>query len=164
MGKKSKRSKSSPSTASQNPIASGKPGSPKEMVELINHLPDAQREQVTEGLMRTLRIERTFIGPLPPPEDFAKYEQVMPGTADRILAMAEKEQQIRADGQDKILANDKRRINGAALLGIALIVVAGIATWQGYIGIALPLGLSGVISALLRQLLVWRDSRAQSNR
>ncbi|WP_424946436.1 DUF2335 domain-containing protein [Candidatus Spongiihabitans sp.] len=105
-------------------------------MEFIHDLTDEQREEVAQKLVADYRIEQTFIGPLPQPEDFAKYNQVMPGAADRILAMAEKEQKIRADGQDKILANDRRRINGATLLGIALIAVAGIATWQGYIGIA----------------------------
>lgn len=33
-----------------------------------------------------------YRGPLPPPEFFSKYDSVVPGAADRILAMAEKEQ------------------------------------------------------------------------
>ncbi len=31
----------------------------------------------------------SFSGPLPPPEVFAKYEQILSGSADRILKMAE---------------------------------------------------------------------------
>ncbi|PIQ30327.1 MAG: hypothetical protein COS35_13425 [Zetaproteobacteria bacterium CG02_land_8_20_14_3_00_50_9] len=30
-------------------------------------------------------------GPLPAPEDFAKYENILPGAAERILSMAENE-------------------------------------------------------------------------
>jgi uncharacterized membrane protein len=33
-----------------------------------------------------------YRGPLPPPELFGQYDSVVPGAADRILAMAEKEQ------------------------------------------------------------------------
>src|SRR5690349_6225737 len=33
-----------------------------------------------------------FAGPLPPPELFAEYDRVLPGSAERILAMAEREQ------------------------------------------------------------------------
>lgn len=33
----------------------------------------------------------TFSGPLPPPDLLAEYDQVLPGLADRIVAMAEKE-------------------------------------------------------------------------
>lgn len=35
-----------------------------------------------------------FIGPLPPPRDLRDYEQVVEGTAERILQMAEREQRI----------------------------------------------------------------------
>lgn len=35
------------------------------------------------------RITTIHQGPLPAPEDFAAYDQVVPGAADRILAMAE---------------------------------------------------------------------------
>src|ERR1700687_4427800 len=37
------------------------------------------------------RQETLFQGPLPRPEDFAAYERVLPGAADRILKMAEKQ-------------------------------------------------------------------------
>jgi uncharacterized membrane protein len=32
-----------------------------------------------------------FSGPLPPPEELAKYEQILPGSAHRIIAMAEQQ-------------------------------------------------------------------------
>lgn len=35
-----------------------------------------------------------FQGPLPPPQQFKEYDQVSPGTADRIMKMAENEQQF----------------------------------------------------------------------
>ncbi len=162
MSKKRKFSKSPGPIANQNQAIAGKATSPQEVAELIDHLPDEQRAQVAQELVERYRIEQTFIGPLPPPGDFAKYDQVIPGAANRILSMAEKEQQIRADSQDKILANDRRRIDGAIWLGISLIAVAGIATWQGYIGIAVPLGLVGFLSTLFRQLRDWLDSRASS--
>lgn len=37
----------------------------------------------------------TFNGPIPPPQHFKEYEVILPGSADRILAMAEKEQSHR---------------------------------------------------------------------
>jgi uncharacterized membrane protein len=37
-----------------------------------------------------LRIAATrFSGPLPPPEALAKYNDILPGAADRIITMAE---------------------------------------------------------------------------
>ena len=37
----------------------------------------------------------SFIGPLPPPALFGQYEKILPGSADRILRLAENEQRIR---------------------------------------------------------------------
>ena len=109
----------------------------------------------------SLEIHQVYSGPLPTPADFENYNRVVPGAAKRILGMAEREQQIRADNQAKILANDAKRINSATLLGVGLLVIAGIAAWQGAALIALPLGLAGVISVVLRQLFVWLDARAK---
>lgn len=37
-------------------------------------------------------IQEHYSGPLPQPADLEKYDQIVPGAAERILAMAEKEQ------------------------------------------------------------------------
>ena len=126
------------------PEASAEPTngpSSSELAEAIvaavaTRLSDEQKNQ----LVQTLSISRSFSGPLPPPEDFEQYNQVAPDAANRILTMAEKEQQIRADGQAGAIRNDGRRINGAIAMGIALIGVAGLATWLNSPLIALPLG------------------------
>jgi uncharacterized membrane protein len=43
-------------------------------------------------------------GPLPPPEDYAKYDTVCPGSANRILAMAEKEQEHRHHCENAVVS------------------------------------------------------------
>lgn len=108
--------------------------------ELINGLPEEKKLELVKALQVASSAETTFSGPLPRPEDFEKYNQIEPGAADRILSMAEKEQQIRADGQAGMLANDRRRITGAAWIGVLLVGVAGLATWMGNEVIALSLG------------------------
>ncbi|MCH8487554.1 MAG: DUF2335 domain-containing protein [Candidatus Cyclonatronum sp.] len=40
-----------------------------------------------------------FSGPLPPSQEFANYENILPGAADRILKMAEIEQEARIKSQ-----------------------------------------------------------------
>jgi len=47
-----------------------------------------------------------FSGPLPPPDAFAKYEQILEGAANRILIMAEKQQENRQEMQSKTLKSD----------------------------------------------------------
>jgi len=43
-------------------------------------------------------------GPLPPAGDFAMYNQALPGAAERILSMAEKEAQQRHKSEDRLIA------------------------------------------------------------
>lgn len=53
----------------------------------------------TENLAITGRTSVTSVhmGPLPPPDVFAGYEQVCPGAAERILSMAEQQAKHRQD-------------------------------------------------------------------
>ena len=44
----------------------------------------------------------TYIGPLPPAAEFAKYNDALPGTAERILTMAEKEVEHRHKNENKL--------------------------------------------------------------
>lgn len=50
-------------------------------------------------------VQKSHSGPLPAPEDFAEYEKALPGSCDRILKMAEKQ-------QDYVYEINKRRLNG----------------------------------------------------
>jgi uncharacterized membrane protein len=45
----------------------------------------------------------SYQGPLPTAREFAGYEQVLPGAADRILAITEKEAEHRRENQDKLV-------------------------------------------------------------
>ncbi len=121
--------------------------------------PSADELAKVESRLIQQSTETQFAGPLPSPESFERYDQVLPGAAERILALAEKEQQIRADLQAGLLANDRRRITGAVSLGILLIGVAGLATWMGNEVIALSFGLTGTIASFVRGIIDWRERR-----
>jgi uncharacterized membrane protein len=58
--------------------------------ELI-HATAELREAVQEFSADVTEMRSMFSGPVPPPELLAGYEKVLPGMADRILTMAEKE-------------------------------------------------------------------------
>ena len=56
--------------------------------------PRSQNVPAPEGprhIGQIIRQEMHFQGPLPPPEAFAAYNHILPGAADRILKMAEKQ-------------------------------------------------------------------------
>ncbi len=153
----------SPPESSRSDDQSGTPASRDKLQELIDGLPEEKKVELVKVLQVTSSTETTFSGPLPRPEDFEKYNQIQPGAADRILALAEKEQQIRADGQAGMLANDRRRITGATWLGILLVGVAGLATWMGNEIIALSLGLTGTVTAFIRRIMDWLERRRNAN-
>lgn len=115
------------------------------------HEPDAK-------LTRTETRVTTHAGPLPSPEDFAYYNQTLPNAAERIMAMAEKQQQSRAKGQDRVLANDRLRILGAVLFDIGLLAVVITAIIHNNTIVAV-LGLGGVITFVLQQIRDWLKPR-----
>jgi uncharacterized membrane protein len=49
-------------------------------------------------------VSVSYKGPLPPSREFAGYEQALPGAADRILAITEKEAEHRRKNQEKLTA------------------------------------------------------------
>ena len=121
----------------------------EKVIEELSALPkDEQRRVITA----VTHIE-AFSGPLPSPDAFERYNQVVPDAGNRILAMAEREQEIRQEAQRGAIANDRRKIDAATILGLGMLVVAGLATWFGQIWIALPIGLAGVITTLARLVL-----------
>jgi len=67
-------------------------------------------------------------GPLPPAVEFERYERALPGAAERLLVMAEKQAQSRIQFDDKALsASIKIEIIGQILAFIAIILSIGAA-------------------------------------
>lgn len=86
-----------------------------------------------------------FSGPLPPPSIIQGYEDVIPGAAERILAMAEK-QSAHRQYMDRIMIQSDSR---DSLLGIiaALILGAGCLITSCVIAISVPENAGAICSA-----------------
>lgn len=63
---------------------------PVDINEFIQSLPKDKRETATQ-LMFAVEQSTSFRGPLPAPEDFKAYKEVLPDAPERILSMAEKQ-------------------------------------------------------------------------
>jgi uncharacterized membrane protein len=63
--------------------------------ELLDSLPDVAREIVLQAA--------SFSGPLPPSPMFREYEDALPGAADRILGMAERQAEHRQEWEKSAL-------------------------------------------------------------
>ena len=95
-------------------------------------------------------VSATYIGPLPPASEFQRYEATHPGAADRILRMAESEQELRGRVVDRSHEVEKWRIVAATTIPLFGLAVSAFGYYLGHPGFALPLGLAGFIGLLYK--------------
>lgn len=134
--------------AVSKPRGSALPETKKKSGRGASGLIDWQANEEKQLLMSIRQIVKSHSGPLPSPEDFKKYGEVLPDAPERIMAMAEEEQQIRKDGQTRMLINDEKSMNRATLVGMGFIGVLVLATWLG----SVPLALLSILPFILRLL------------
>lgn len=103
--------------------------------ELEELLRNESPELRTHVLRVVRRVETSFSGPLPKPEDFAKYETVQQGAANRILSMAEKQQEHRIACEKMIVEENLLKNKRGQYLGALIALVC--------IGASVALGLLG---------------------
>ena len=78
-------------------------------------------------------IANQFSGPIPPPDIMAGYDQVLPGSAERILAMAERQPLHRQQGEMLLVKAQVRD----SLIGEIFAFVLGITALAAAVGIAM---------------------------
>ena len=95
---------------------------------------DARSAAVKGARHRVAMVSEQYAGPLPPPQMLQQYEATVPGAADRILRMAERESEHRrslerevvaAEREDRARQRSERRLG--QVLGFVLCVVAIVA-------------------------------------
>lgn len=96
-------------------------------------------EQVKQVTAEVIKSE--FSGPIPPPSIIKGYEEILPGSADRIIAMAEKQSLHRQDMERKMIYSESRD----SLLGILF---------------AFSLGIGCIIAAIVMVVTVPENSGA----
>lgn len=133
----------------------------------------AKRPTTTITAVHQESVIHQFSGPLPAPKDFEHYEKILPGAAERILSMAEREQDaahkqeyedflLRRADQEKFWKNAVRGQWAAFLLALTAM---GSATYLGISGhewIASALVGSttlGFIGAFLRPAKTYHSDR-----
>ncbi len=111
-----------------------------------NH--NRQTQNPRNGELTIQAVSRSFSGLLPPPEALERYNQVLPGAAERILAMAESQQVHRQGLERTVVASNTRAQNRGPWLGfiVAMTAVLG-GIFLIYSGREAT-GLTSIISAL----------------
>jgi uncharacterized membrane protein len=92
---------------------SGQPGQPG---QLQPPAPTTGPPQMLVQVGHTLQTVALTTGPIPPPEQLAAYDQIVPGAANRMLTMAETEQRNRT----AIVSAQIRQSDRAQWLAFAL--------------------------------------------
>ena len=106
---------------------------------------------------KTLLAHAAWSGPLPPPDALRGFDAIIPGSAERILRMAEIEQNHRLDMEQKGLTAEISDTRRGQLLGALIAIVAlGAAAYSAAIGahwavsvalVGIPL--MGVVKAII---------------
>jgi uncharacterized membrane protein len=113
---------------------------PQQSPQIPEHTSDhrvepARSQQAQQRIQVAIKQETQWSGPIPPPEVLDRLNQVIPGGAERVLKMAEKEQTHRIGIERDGLAasrDDARRgqylgalISGTAIVGAVVTAVIG---------------------------------------
>ncbi len=151
---------------------SQEPKENKEAVPIPSNLqPQTQSVSAEKALLRE-RIElirsEIFSGPLPKPEILQGYNNIVPGSADRIIQMAEKQADHRMFLEKTVIAGDAKRADRGLICGtiVALCVLAGavfvIYTGHDAAGIAvITADIAGLVSAFIYGTKSRRAERVQ---
>lgn len=90
-----------------------------------------------------------YSGPLPKPEDLAKYEQILPGSADRIIRMAE-QQGAHRQNLERVVVESNAVVQKWGLVCAFVIAMSAISggIWLSSKGMS-GVGLTSIIGALV---------------
>ena len=62
-------------------------------------------------------------GPLPPPQDLAEYERILPGSADRIISSSEKQLNHRISIESQTIASQNKQSGLGQIFGFIIAIV-----------------------------------------
>lgn len=129
------------------------PSPPKqEIIERLERYIQPGRENEAARVVQSMLVQQSHSGPLPPAREFRIYESVLPGAADRIIAMAEREQVHRQGLETKVVGEDLSIKRSGQLLSLfalfMMLAVVTIFAYLGHPGAGATLG-TGVIVAVI---------------
>lgn len=109
-----------------------------------------------------IRKESSYSGPIPDPESLAKYEQISPGFAERIMTMAEEESHHRRRNENRLVKSSvTMAILGIIFAFLSVIMFCGLILFalMNALNIA-TLGLAiGAIASVAGIFIVFRSRR-----
>ncbi|MEQ1887576.1 MAG: DUF2335 domain-containing protein [Alphaproteobacteria bacterium] len=120
------------------------------------------KNKIVMTVTRTVERYESFQGPIPPPAHLAGYEEILSGSANRIISMAEKEQVHRQGLESRVLRWSAFGEVFGQLSGVLVSFgfIAG-AAYCAYIGAtAVGMSLVGAGAASIVSILVTRGNKS----
>lgn len=115
--KKRKRKHTNPQAPARRSSADKKATSPSGNPRRVpDHVADHVAEVVEE------RIEH-FSGPLPHPETLARYDQIVPGSAETIISVFKSQSEHRQRLEHLVIAGNARRSDRGLVMGFVMVLV-----------------------------------------
>jgi uncharacterized membrane protein len=105
-----------------------------------------------------------YSGPLPPPEALERYNQILPGAAERIIAMAESQHSHRQELEKHVITSNIAAQKLGTILGftVAMTVVLG-GMWLVHDGKSIE-GLASILTALASLVGVFLYSKHEQQK
>lgn len=100
---------------------------------VLRSIPQNQREQLRLIKFSTTLSAKTFSGPIPPPDEMERFNEIIPNGADRIMVMAETQSTHRISIEDRVVRSQQRQsgigqifgfIIGLTGLGLAYLLIS----------------------------------------
>lgn len=87
---------------------------------ILDSVPEQKREVVKSALMVMTEL---YSGPIPPPRAMKEYETILPGAADRIISMAEKQQMHRMELEKQAITSQSKVTSRGQIFGFIVFIV-----------------------------------------
>ena len=128
----------------------------------------ANTPQISTRQSVSITKQELHIRPLPAPEELQHYEAVQPGFANRLLVMAEKEQDRRLTREDNIIKLQNKSMSittwGLILGFFSVIVIAALCGYIAYLGdTKAAAAVASVVIATLAAVFVTRRFTQSKN-
>lgn len=109
--------------------------SPVDLNEVLKNIKDPEQRAVVAHAFSAMVQRKTFSGPLPAPEDFKAYQEVMHDAPERILTMTEHQIAHRIDCEKKIIDIRARESRIGQIMAFVIALVSmGVICFHGYTG------------------------------
>lgn len=145
---------------------------PVDVNEFIKSLPPDKQETASRLMFAMEQsVETAYNGPIPPPDYFKGYKEVMPDAPERILAMAERQQEHRIEMERMIINRNLRLSERGQIFGLIIVVLfliaAVVLALEGHDRLAMIImgtTLLGVLVVFVLNKLPWfnKDKEEQS--